>query len=78
MSHSTDVYLACHCDQCHGADAIVTARKIKFISRLASPAHEQAVHDAVTASLTAHNRSTTEEAARSRYQRSRARGRDTD
>jgi hypothetical protein len=25
MSHSTDVYLACHCDQCHGAEAIVTA-----------------------------------------------------
>jgi hypothetical protein len=20
MSHSTDVYLACHCDQCHGAE----------------------------------------------------------
>jgi hypothetical protein len=66
MSHSTDVYLACQCDQCHGAEAIATARKMKFISRLALPAHEQAVHDAVTASLKAHNGSTTEEAARSR------------
>jgi hypothetical protein len=27
MSHSTDVCLACHCDQCHGAEAIVTACK---------------------------------------------------
>lgn len=56
MSHSTDVCLACHCDQCHGAEAIVTARKMKFISRLASPAHERAVHDAVTASLKAQQR----------------------
>jgi hypothetical protein len=78
MSHSTDVCLACHCDQCHGAEAIVTARKMKFISRLASPAHEQAVHDAVIAFLKAHNGSTTEEAARSGRQHSRARRRDTD
>ena len=56
MSHPTDIYLACHCDQCHGAEAIVTARKMKFISRLASPAHEQAIHDAVTASLKAQQR----------------------
>ena len=56
MSHSTDVYLACHCDQCHGAEAVVTARKMKFIRRLASPAHEQAIHDAVTASLKAQQR----------------------
>jgi hypothetical protein len=53
MSHPTDIYLAGHCDQCHGAKTIVTARKMKFISRLASPAHEQAIHDAVTASLKA-------------------------
>ena len=53
MSHFTDVSLACHCDQCHGAEAIVRARKMKFICRLASPAHEQAIHDAVTASLKA-------------------------
>ncbi|HKX13565.1 MAG TPA: hypothetical protein VJN19_00105 [Propionibacteriaceae bacterium] len=36
--------------------AIVTARKMKFISRLASPAHEQAIHDAVTASPKAQQR----------------------
>lgn len=51
--HSTDVQLSCPCSTCNGASVRITARRLKYLCRLTSPAHEQAIHKTVTRGLAA-------------------------
>lgn len=54
MKHySTDVQLTCPCPTCNGASVRITARRYKYLCRLASPAHEQAIHETVARGLAA-------------------------
>lgn len=43
--YSTDVTITCPC--CNGS-AVIRLRRYRYICRLASPAHEQAIHAAVS------------------------------
>lgn len=47
-TYSTDVSLSCACAVCRGREVRVTLRKLKGLSRLESPAYEQAVHKIVS------------------------------
>jgi hypothetical protein len=47
-THSTDVYLTCPCPGCEGRKVRITLRKFRSLSRLASPAWEQVVHQLVS------------------------------
>ena len=47
-TYSTDVYLTCPCPDCEGHEVRITLRKFRSLSRLPSPACEQAVHQAVS------------------------------
>jgi hypothetical protein len=47
-TYATDVYLACPCSECDGREVRITLRKFRNLSRLPSPACEQAVHQIVS------------------------------
>jgi hypothetical protein len=47
-TYSTDVTLTCPCPQCAGREVRITLRKFRNLSRLESPAYEQAVHKIVS------------------------------
>ena len=47
-SHHSDVLIRCGCEQCHGRDAVVSARVAAGLARLSSPWHERRVHELVT------------------------------
>ncbi len=51
--YSTDVYISCPCPSCQGAEVRITARRYRNLCRLASPAHEQAIHETVARTLAA-------------------------
>jgi hypothetical protein len=53
--YSTDVQLSCPCPSCGGAEVRITARRYKHLCQLASPAHEQAIHETVARALAARN-----------------------
>ena len=48
QTYSTDVYLTCPCPECEGRQVRVTLRKFQNLSRLPSPACDQAVHQLVS------------------------------
>jgi hypothetical protein len=43
--HTTEVIISCHCVECDGAEAVLTVRKLRHISRLPSRSQEQAIPD---------------------------------
>ena len=45
---STDIYLTCPCAECEGREVRITLRKFRNLSRLPSPACDQAVHQLVS------------------------------
>jgi hypothetical protein len=47
-TYATDVYLRCPCPECEGREVRITLRKFRNLSRLPSPACEQAVHQIVS------------------------------
>ena len=47
-THSSDVYLTCPCSECEGRVVRITLRKFRNLSRLPSPARDQAVHQLVS------------------------------
>jgi hypothetical protein len=47
-TYSTDVYLTCPCLDCEGRKVRITLRNFRSLSRLPSPASEQAVHQLVS------------------------------
>lgn len=46
-TYVTDVCLTCTCSECEGREVRITLRKSRNLSRLPSPACEQAVHQLV-------------------------------
>jgi hypothetical protein len=49
-TYATDVYLTCPCSDCEGHGVRITLRKFRNLSRLPSPACDQAVHQLVSES----------------------------
>jgi hypothetical protein len=47
-TYATDVYLTCPCRECEGREVRITLRKFRNLSRLPSPACDQAVHQLVS------------------------------
>ena len=47
-TQSTDVYLTCPCSEFEGRQVRITLRKFQNLSRLPSPACDQAVHHVVS------------------------------
>jgi hypothetical protein len=47
-TQSTDVYLTCPCSEFEGRQVRITLRKFQNLSRLPSPACDQAVHQLVS------------------------------
>jgi hypothetical protein len=47
-TYSSDVYLTCPCSECEGRQVRITVRKFQNLSRLPSPACDQAVHQLVS------------------------------
>jgi hypothetical protein len=47
-TYATDVYLSCPCPECVGREVRITLRKFRNLSRLPSPACDQAVHQLVS------------------------------
>jgi hypothetical protein len=47
-TYATDVYLMCPCSECEGREVRITLRKFRILSRLPSPACDQAVHQLVS------------------------------
>jgi hypothetical protein len=47
-TYATDVYLTCPCPECAGREVRITLRKFRNLSRLPSPACDQAVHHLVS------------------------------
>ena len=47
-TYATDVYLRCPCSECEGREVRITLRKFRNLSRLPSPACDQAVHQLVS------------------------------
>jgi hypothetical protein len=47
-TYSTDVYLMCPCSQCEGREVRITLRQFRNLSRLPSPACDQAVRQLVS------------------------------
>jgi len=47
-TYSTDGYLTCPCSECEGREVRITLRKFQKLSRLPSPACDQAVHQLVS------------------------------
>jgi hypothetical protein len=47
-TYASDVYLTCRCPKCEGRGVRITLRKFRSLSRLPSPACDQAVHQLVS------------------------------
>jgi hypothetical protein len=47
-TYATDVCLTCPCPECEGREVRITLRKFRNLSRLPSPACDQAVHQLVS------------------------------
>jgi hypothetical protein len=47
-TYATDVYLTCPCPACEGREVRITLREFRNLSRLPSPACDQAVHQLVS------------------------------
>jgi hypothetical protein len=47
-TYATDAYLTCPCPECEGREVRITWRKFRNLSRLPSPASDQAVHQLVS------------------------------
>ena len=47
-TYATDVYLTCPCWECEGREVRITSRKFGNLSRLPSPACDQAVYQLVS------------------------------
>jgi hypothetical protein len=47
-TYATDVHLTCPCSECEGREVRITSRKFRNLSRLPSPARDQAVHQLVS------------------------------
>jgi hypothetical protein len=48
-TYATNVSLSCPCPECEGREVRITLRKFRNLSRLPSPACDQAVHQLVSA-----------------------------
>jgi len=49
-TYSTDVFLACRCSVCKGAEVRITARKMKYLAQVEQPNQDRLIHQLVSTS----------------------------